>query len=59
MVKRIEVNGTVYRENPASPAKIIQQGNPEQARNLHEAVVNSVDDSISEALYGASRVDGV
>ena len=59
LLQRIEVNGTVFRENPSAPAKIIQQANPEQARNLHEAVVKSTDDSVAEGLYGASRTDAI
>ena len=58
-VPRVEMNSTVRAENPASPAKIIQQANPEQARNLHEAVVSSGDDSVAEGLYGASKQDAI
>jgi len=58
-VKRIEQNAVVRKENPASPAKVIQQGNPEQARNIHAAVHTSEGDEIAEATYGASKVDAI
>lgn len=58
-VRRIEMNGMKATENPASPAKIIQQSNPEQARNIHKAVVISKDDSVAEAMYGTSKMDAI
>jgi hypothetical protein len=59
LIGRIAMNGVVRTENPASPAKIIQQSNPEQARNLHEAVSLSTGDSVAEGLYGASKQDAI
>jgi hypothetical protein len=58
-LKRIEYNGVVRTENPASPAKVIQQSNPEQARNLHLAVVRSEEDTVADALYGTTKTDAV
>jgi hypothetical protein len=54
-IARIERNAVVRLENPASPANIIQQSNPEQARNLHAAVVKSETDEVANALYGTSK----
>jgi len=59
LFRRIETNNTVRVENPASPAKIVQQANPEQARALHAAVVSSEGDAVAEALYGTTRVDAI
>lgn len=57
--RRIEMRAPVAPENPASPAKIIQQSNPEDARTMHAAVVNSPNDEAAEGLYGTSKVDAV
>lgn len=54
-LRRIEFNTTIARDNPASPAKIIQQSNPEQARSLHQAIVKSADDELAQAIYGTTR----
>ncbi len=59
LFQRVEINNTVRAENPASPAKIVQQVNPDQARALHSAVVQSEGDAVAEAVYGTSRVDAV
>ena len=59
MIGRIAMNAVVRTENPASPAKIIQQSNPEQARNLHEAVVLSPEDEAADGLYGTSKQDAI
>jgi hypothetical protein len=54
-IKRIEYNSVVRKENPASPASIVQQANPEQARNIHATVFKSSTDEVSEALYGVDK----
>jgi hypothetical protein len=59
LLQRVETNSVVRTENPASPAKVVQQANPEQARTLHAAVVASEGDEVASALYGTSRVDAV
>lgn len=58
-IERLERNSVVRRENPASPASTVQQVNPEQARNLHAAVVKSTTDEVAEALYGTSKTQAV
>ncbi len=58
-IKRIESNSLVRRENPASPASVVQQSNPEQARNLHAAVFKSETDEVAEALYGTSKEQAI
>lgn len=59
VLERIETNAIKGRENPASPAAIIQQANPEQARSLHQAVVKSETDEVAEGLYGSSKTDAI
>ena len=59
LISRIQMNGVIRTENPSSPAKIIQQSNPEQARNLHEAVVLSPGDEAADGLYGTSKQDAI
>lgn len=59
MVDRIELENVVKRENPASPAAVIASANPEQGRNLHEAVVKSGGDELAQGLYGTSRVQAI
>lgn len=54
-IKRIEVNSVVRKENPASPANIVQQSNPEKARAVHDTVVKSTTDEVAEALYGVDK----
>ena len=58
-IDRLERNSVIRRENPASPANTVQQANPEQARNLHAAVVKSTTDEVAEALYGTSKTQAV
>ena len=59
LVKRIEYNGLMYTRNPASPAAILQQGNPEQARALFTAVFNSKNDELAQAVYGTTRTEAL
>lgn len=54
-IKRIEMNGVVRSENPSSPASVIAQGNPSQARSLHEAIVEATDDELASAMHGTTR----
>lgn len=59
LFQRIEMNNVVRAENPASPAKIVQQANPDKARALHAAVVASVGDEVAKALYGTNRPEAI
>jgi hypothetical protein len=59
LLQRVEANNTVRIENPAAPAKIVQQANPDEAVAIHTAVVKSPDDVAAEALYGTKRVDAI
>lgn len=59
LLSRIEANNTVAIDNPASPAKIAQQVNPEHSKLMHEAVLKSDGDTVAEALYGTSKVDAI
>jgi hypothetical protein len=54
-VKRIELNSIVRREHPASPYSVVEQVNPSQARQFHEAIVTSTGDEVAEALTGVPR----
>lgn len=56
---RITMNRVVRQENPSSPAAIIQQANPEQARAVHASVVASKDNQTAEAFYGTSREQAI
>lgn len=58
-IKRIESNSIVHKENPAAPAKILQQSNPEKARAVHDTVVKSTTDEVAEALYGTSKEQAI
>lgn len=58
-VDRVVLNSVVREEHPASPAAIIQQANPQQARALHATVVNSQTDEVAEALYGTNREQAI
>lgn len=51
LIERIDYNRAVRIENPASPANIIQQANPQKARDFHEAVFKSQSDEIAQGLY--------
>ena len=59
LVRRIEMRGVVSSYNPASPAAIIQQSNPEKARGLFHATFVSTGDSAAEAIYGSSKLDAL
>lgn len=56
---RIEYNGVVRQEHPASVASVAQQSNPERARAFHEAAFKSADDAIPEAVYGTSKEQAI
>lgn len=59
LVRRIEVRSVTTTYNPASPAAIMQQSNPEKSRALFEAVFKSDGDAPAEALYGTTKMDAV
>jgi hypothetical protein len=59
IIKRIELNSPVHRENPAAPANVIQQANPQQARDIHSTVVKSGTDEVAEGLYGTSKEQAI
>lgn len=58
LFRRIEINNTVKMENPSSPAKVVQQANPDQARALHQAAITG-DEVVAEAVYGTNKTDAV
>jgi hypothetical protein len=59
LVRRIEIRSVTHTHNPSSPAAIIQQTNPEQARGLFEAVYKSDNDTVAEALYGTTKAEAI
>ena len=63
LVSRIEVNGIVRRENPASPLGTAKQANPQKAREMHSTILESMNDEVSKAMAGAKAdetiADGV
>lgn len=59
LISRIQINSVVAIENPASVAKVVQQANPEQARNIHQAVSTSAGDEVAEGLYGTTKQDAL
>lgn len=58
-VKRIEMNAPVRIENPAAPANIVAQANPEKARGIHEAVVKDQSGEVAGALHGVDREQAI
>lgn len=58
-IQRIESNSIIRQENPASPANIVQQANPEKARAIHEAVIKSSSDEVAEAFYGTNKSQAI
>lgn len=59
LVKRIEMRSVVSAYNPASPAAIMQQVNPERSRSLFHATFVSQGDAAAEAMYGSSKLDAL
>lgn len=63
LVSRIEVNGIVRRENPASPLGTAKQANPQKAREMHSSILESQNDELSKAMSGTKAdetiADGV
>lgn len=59
LVRRIEMRSVTTTYNPASPAAIIQQVNPERSRSLMQAVFKSENDAVAEGLYGTSKLDAL
>lgn len=58
-VRRIEMRGPVTPENPSSPAKTIQQANPETARSVHASVYEAPTEELATAMYGTGKVDAM
>jgi hypothetical protein len=58
-IKRIEMNSPIRLENPAAPANVVAQANPEKARGIHEAVVKDQSGEVAGALHGASREQAI
>ena len=58
-IKRIELNYPVHNVNPAAPAEILANTNPEKARTAFEAVVKSEGDDVAEALHGVSKEQAI
>lgn len=58
-ISRIFNNSFIRKEHPSSPAKIVQQTNPDQARNLHATTVLDISDEAAQALYGTSKTDAI
>jgi hypothetical protein len=58
-IRRIDLNAALRKEVPASPASIVSQVNPDQARAFHAAVFTAKDDVAAEALYGVPRMDAI
>lgn len=55
-VARTAVTGNVQ---PAAPANVIADANPEKARSMYALVVRSEGDELSKALYGVGREEAV
>jgi hypothetical protein len=47
------------QEMPRSPAKVVQDNNPDGARDLHKQVALDDTDASAEALYGVSKQDAI
>jgi spore maturation protein SpmB len=58
LVRRIEMRSIVSTSNPASPAILTQQVNPEKSRALFHATFVG-DDAVAQAMYGTNRIDAI
>lgn len=58
LVRRIEMKGVVSTSNPASPASLMQQTNPDKARSLFHATFVG-DESVANATYGSDKVSAI
>lgn len=58
LVRRIEMQSVTHVHNPSSPAAIIQQANPEQARGLFHVVMTDTED-MATALYGNPKLAAI
>jgi hypothetical protein len=57
-IKRISLQSATHEINPASPAEIAQNSNPDTARAMHEAIVKGGDE-VSEAFTGVHQTQAV
>ncbi len=58
LVRRIEMRGVVSTSNPASPAIMAQNTNPDKARALFQATFVG-DGAVSEAVYGTDKISAI
>lgn len=58
LVRRIEMKGVVSTSNPASPAIMAQNTNPDKARALFQATFTG-DGAVSEAVYGTDKISAI
>lgn len=58
-ISRIETGSVVRNTHPVSPHETLKLANPEQARNTHNIIFGSTDDSIAEGLAGVSKTQAI
>ena len=58
-ISRIELNAVVRVENPAAPASIVGSANPQQGRNLFDALYKSQEEEVARGLYGTSKTQAI
>ena len=58
-IERLDLNYPVHVYNPAAPAIVVQNANPEIARTMHKAVFDSAGDEVAMAMYGTTRTQAL
>ncbi len=58
LVRRIEMKGVLGTSNPASPAIMAHNTNPDKSRALFQAVFGG-DDAVAEAVYGTDKISAI
>lgn len=58
-ISRIELNSIVRAEHPAAPAYVVGSANPQQGRNLFDALYKSQEEEVARGLYGTTKTQAI
>ena len=58
-VERVEMNAVTRLPQPASPIEILKLANPQEARNIHTAIVMDTTEEVAKASSNSSRVQAI
>lgn len=58
-IHRIELNGNMSMDNPASAGAILSSMNPDKGRNLFKTIFQSTNDEVAMAAFGTTRTDAI